>query len=54
MAEFNEKTRVQIPALVHLLRLGYISWKNSDSKKSFEYDATTNMLSRFLKKNFFN
>ncbi|VEU66248.1 Type I restriction enzyme EcoR124II R protein [Mesomycoplasma conjunctivae] len=54
MAEFNEKTRVQIPALVHLLRLGYIYLgRNSDSKKSFEYDATTNIAIEIFKEKFF-
>ncbi|MHA0290581.1 type I restriction endonuclease [Mesomycoplasma ovipneumoniae] len=54
MAEFNEKTRVQIPALVHLLRLGYkYLGRNSDSKKSFEYDATTNIAVEIFKEKFF-
>ncbi|MHA0305675.1 DEAD/DEAH box helicase family protein [Mesomycoplasma ovipneumoniae] len=54
MAEFNEKTRVQIPALVHLLRLGYVYLgRNSDSKKSFEYDATTNIAVEIFKEKFF-
>ncbi|MDW2906560.1 DEAD/DEAH box helicase family protein [Mesomycoplasma ovipneumoniae] len=54
MAEFNEKTRVQIPALVHLLRLGYkCLGRNSDSKKSFEYDATTNIAVEIFKEKFF-
>ncbi|MHA0297338.1 DEAD/DEAH box helicase family protein [Mesomycoplasma ovipneumoniae] len=54
MAEFNEKTRVQIPALVHLLRLGYkYLGRNSDSKKSFEYDATTNIAVDIFKEKFF-
>ncbi|AIA29322.1 Type I restriction modification system endonuclease subunit HsdR [Mycoplasmopsis californica] len=54
MAEFNEKTRVQIPALVHLLRLGYkYLGRNSDSTKSFKYDATTNIAVDIFKEKFF-
>lgn len=42
---FNEATRVQMPALVHLTRLGYSYYgKISESKAGSEYDPDTNIL----------
>lgn len=42
---FNEATRVQMPALVHLTRLGYSYYgKISECKAGSEYDPDTNIL----------
>ncbi|EOA07066.1 Type I restriction modification system endonuclease (R) subunit, HsdR [Mycoplasma yeatsii 13926] len=43
--EFNEKTRVQIPAMVHLLRLGYKYFGKIKSEDAgINYDKDTNIL----------
>ncbi|UWD35214.1 type I restriction endonuclease [Mycoplasma cottewii] len=42
--EFSEKTRVQIPAMVHLLRLGYKYLGNNYLSKDKTYDYETNIL----------
>ena len=43
--KFNEATRVQMPALVHLLRLGYQYFgKISEDMAGVVYDPDTNML----------
>ncbi|WFQ92511.1 type I restriction endonuclease [Mycoplasma feriruminatoris] len=45
MNQFNEKTRVQVPAMVHLLRLGYQYYgKISKTGQNKIYDPTTNIL----------
>ena len=45
---FNEDTRVKIPALIHLTRLGYVYFSLKD--KSFTFDPDTNIISSiFLK-----
>ena len=42
---FNEATRVQMPALVHLLRLGYQYYgKLNEDMAGREYDPDTNIL----------
>ena len=42
---FNEATRVQMPAIVHLTRLGYIYYgKITDDMAGNEYDPYTNIL----------
>ena len=49
---FNENTRVQIPAMIHLLRLGYTYFgKISETDAGSVYDSDTNILiSEFHKK----
>ena len=43
--KFNEATRVQMPALVHLLRLGYKYFgKISEEMAGTIYDPDTNIL----------
>ena len=42
---FNEATRVQMPALVHLNRLGYTYFgKISEQDANIKYDPDTNIL----------
>ena len=42
---FNEATRVQMPALVHLTRLGYIYYgKITEDMAGTKYDPDTNIL----------
>ncbi len=50
--KFNEATRVQMPALVHLTRLGYQYYgKISEETAGTEYDSDTNILKKvFLEK----
>ncbi|WFQ95039.1 HsdR family type I site-specific deoxyribonuclease [Mycoplasma feriruminatoris] len=53
MKVFNEKTRVQVPAMVHLLRLGYQYYgKIEQSKAEKIYDPHTNILLDVFKKQF--
>lgn len=40
---FNENTRVQVPAAVHLCRLGYLYYGAIAPE---EFDASTNVLTR--------
>lgn len=50
---FNEATRVQMPALVHLMRLGYIYYgKISEDMAGKVYDADTNILIDVFTKQF--
>ena len=51
--KFNEATRVQMPALVHLNRLGYIYFgKISEDMANAVYDPETNILINVFKKQF--
>ncbi|WP_434333410.1 HsdR family type I site-specific deoxyribonuclease [Mycoplasma capricolum subsp. capricolum] len=53
MKVFNEKTRVQVPAMVHLLRLGYQYYGKIDQSKTEKiYDPHTNILLDVFKKQF--
>lgn len=53
--KFNEATRVQMPALVHLTRLGYQYFgKISDDMADTVYDPDTNILIDVFKKQFCN
>lgn len=50
---FNEATRVQMPALVHLTRLGYIYYgKITEDMAETKYDSDTNILLDVFKKQF--
>lgn len=50
---FNENTRVKLPALVHLTRLGYIYYgKISESSADVIYDKETNILLKVFKQQF--
>ena len=50
---FNEATRVQMPALVHLTRLGYIYFgKITEDMAGAKYDPDTNILLEVFKKQF--
>lgn len=44
MSQHNENSRVKIPAILHLMRLGYgyLSLKNND------WDSQTNIFRKFL------
>lgn len=54
MPNFNEATRVQIPALVHLSRLGYSYFgKIEQNDAGVLYDADTNILLEVFKKQFY-
>lgn len=45
MKQFSEATRVQMPAMVHLTRIGYTYFgKLSEDKKGIDYDGDTNIL----------
>lgn len=51
--EFNEKTRVQVPALVHLTRLGYeYIGKIKEESEGTKYDGRTNILLEVFKEQF--
>lgn len=51
--EYNEFTRVQMPALVHLTRLGYKYYgRLNESKVNIEYDPDTNILLNVFKEQF--
>jgi len=53
MNDFNEATRVQIPGLVHLTRIGYTYFgKISDDTAGTVYDPDTNILLEVFKKQF--
>ena len=50
---WNEATRVQMPALVHLTRLGYTYFgKISEDKAGHVYDPDTNILIEVFKQQF--
>lgn len=50
---FNEATRVQMPALVHLNRLGYKYFgKISEEQANIDYDPDTNILIKVFKEQF--
>ena len=50
---FNEATRVQMPALVHLTRLGYIYYgKITEDMAGTKYDPDTNILLEVFQKQF--
>ena len=52
-SEFNEATRVQMPALVHLTRIGYeYIGKISEVKADIDYQSDTNILIDEFKKQF--
>ena len=45
MSKFNEATRVQMPAMAHLTRLGYIYFgKIHEASEGIVYDGDTNIL----------
>jgi len=45
MKQFSEATRVQMPAMIHLTRIGYIYFgKLSEDKNGIVYDGDTNIL----------
>ena len=45
MKQFSEATRVQMPAMVHLTRIGYTYFgKLSEDKNGTVYDGDTNIL----------
>ena len=51
--KFNEATRVQMPALVHLTRLGYNYYgKISEESVGKVYDGDTNILLEVFKSQF--
>lgn len=53
MSKFNEATRVQMPAMVHLTRLGYKYFgKIHEAAKGTVYDDDTNILLEVFKKKF--
>lgn len=53
MKDFNEATRVQIPGLVHLTRIGYTYFgKISEEDAGIVYDPDTNILIEVFKKKF--
>ena len=53
MEKFTEATRVQMPALVHLTRLGYKYFgKISEDMAGIEYDPDTNILIKVFCKKF--
>jgi type I restriction enzyme, R subunit len=49
---FNENSRVKIPALIHLTRLGYeyLSLKNEEIKSSL--DGETNIMKHIFRRKF--
>ena len=49
--DFSENTRVKIPALVHLTRLGYTYFSLKDTE-NFEFDGETNILKNVFRKQF--
>lgn len=53
MNDFNEATRVQIPGLVHLTRIGYTYFgKITEDGKDTVYDSDTNILLEVFKEQF--
>ena len=53
MKQFSEATRVQIPAMVHLTRLGYSYFgKISEDMEGDVYDGDTNILLHIFEKQF--
>lgn len=53
MGKFNEATRVQMPAMVHLTRLGYTYWgKIHENEAGTIYDPDTNILLEVFKAQF--
>lgn len=53
MSKFNEATRVQMPAMVHLTRLGYKYWgKISEEDAGKVYDPSSNILIEEFEKQF--
>ena len=53
MSKFNEATRVQMPAMVHLTRLGYTYFgKISEEDAGKVYDPSTNILIEVFQKQF--
>lgn len=45
MKQFSEATRVQMPAMIHLTRIGYTYFgKLSEDKNGIVYDGDTNIL----------
>ncbi len=53
MKDFNEATRVQIPGLVHLTRIGYSYFgKISDDDAGIVYDPDTNILLKIFQQQF--
>lgn len=52
-AQHNEMTRVQMPAMVHLTRIGYTYFgKISEDMKGIVYDSDTNILLQIFEKQF--
>ena len=50
---FNELTRVQMPALIHLTRLGYKFYgKINESQAGIDFDPDTNILIKIFKEQF--
>lgn len=53
MSKYNEATRVQMPAMVHLTRLGYSYYgKLKDSDAGVKYDPKTNILLKVFREQF--
>lgn len=53
MKQFSEATRVQMPAMVHLARIGYTYFgKLSEDKNGTVYDGDTNILLPIFKQQF--
>lgn len=53
MSKFNEATRVQMPAMVHLTRLGYSYFgKINEEMAGIAYDSDTNILTDVFKQQF--
>lgn len=53
MGKFNEATRVQMPAMVHLTRLGYKYWgKIHENEAGTVYDPDTNILLDVFRRQF--
>lgn len=53
MSKFNEATRVQMPAMVHLTRLGYSYFgKINEEMAGIAYDLDTNILTDVFKQQF--
>ena len=50
--DFSELTRVQIPAALHLMRMGY-TYLPRNGKETAERDADTNILVSVFKEQFF-
>lgn len=53
MGKFNEATRVQMPAMIHLTRLGYKYWgRIHENEEGTVYDPDTNILLDIFKSQF--